>query len=176
MPRLTVVDPASDSGPGAELLNGPLKDKQINIFKHLAAHPSVLKAFLGFVGGVKGGALTEKEHEIVALTIAEHAGCDYCLAAHSMMAEGAGFEADQVLSIRRGAPSDDRHAALATFARAILATNGDVSDEQLAAFHGAGYDDSAVIEVIGQIALGTFTSLFNHVNQTDVDFPVAQPV
>ncbi|MFK7960770.1 MAG: carboxymuconolactone decarboxylase family protein [Phycisphaerales bacterium] len=170
---MSAVDPASDSGPGADLLNGPLKDKQINIFKHLAAHPSVLKAFLGFVGGTMAGALTEKEHEIVALTIAQHAECDYCLAAHSVMAAGAGFNDEQVLSIRRGNPSDDRHAALSAFTRAILSTNGNVSDDDLAAFRGAGYDDAAVIEVIGQIAAGTFTSLFNHVNRTEVDFPAA---
>ena len=32
MPRLTSIDPATDTGAGADLLNGPLKEKQINIF------------------------------------------------------------------------------------------------------------------------------------------------
>ena len=33
MPRLTNIDPSTDTGPGADLLNGPLKEKQINISK-----------------------------------------------------------------------------------------------------------------------------------------------
>ena len=46
MTRLDAVDPSTDTGPGADLLNGPLKEMQINIFKGLASHPDVLQAFL----------------------------------------------------------------------------------------------------------------------------------
>ena len=38
MPRLQTVDPNTDTGPGADILNGALKEKQINIFKGLAAN------------------------------------------------------------------------------------------------------------------------------------------
>lgn len=171
MPRLASIDPATGEGAGAEMLRGPLKDKQINIFRHLAVNPGVLKAFLGFSGGVKTGVLTAKEHEVVALTVAQRRDCDYCLAAHTALATGAGFSDDEVLSIRRGSPSDDRHAALATFTRRILETDGYVDDADLEAFRAAGYDDAAVIEVIGEITVNVFTTLFNHLNGTEVDFP-----
>lgn len=171
MARLDIIDPATDQGPGADMLNGPLKGKQINIFKHLAVNPGVLKAFLGFSGGIKTGVLSEKEHEVVALTVAQQRDCDYCLAAHSMMAKGAGFSEDDVLAIRRGSPSDGRHEALATFTRRILDTDGYVDDADLEAFRAAGFDDAAVIEVIAEMAVMQFTTLFNHVNGTAVDFP-----
>ena len=48
MPRLKTIDPATDTGAGADLLNGPLKDMQVNIFKGLATHPVLLEAFLGW--------------------------------------------------------------------------------------------------------------------------------
>lgn len=176
MARLSLVDPATDPGPGADLLNGPLKTSQINIFKHLAVNPGVLKAFLAFSGGVKTGVLTEKEHEVVGLTVAQQQHCEYCLAAHSAIAEGAGFTGHEVLAIRRGDPTDDRHQALIRFTQRMLDTDGSVDDADLTAFRAAGFDDAAVIEVVAQMAVMRFTTLFNHVNGTEVDFPAAPAV
>ena len=177
MPRLAIIDPATDSGPGADLLNGPLKEKQINIFKGLAAHPPVLQAFLGFVGGVKEGhALTAKEQEVVALVCGQERNCEYCLAAHTQIAKGAGIDADLALEIRRGTAPDDRLNAVGDLTRAIIESKGFVTDAQLDAFRGAGFDDKAVIEVVAHVAINTFTSFYNHVNDTEVDFPVAASV
>ena len=39
-----------------------------------------------------------------------------------------------------------------------------------------GFCRSVVIEVLAAIAVNTFTNLFNHVNETEVDFPVAAAV
>ena len=176
MPRLNIVDPTTDTGAGADILNGPLKEKQINIFKGIATNPGVLKAFLDFAGGVKAGSLTPTEHEIVALVTGQKRNCEYCLAAHTQIAKGAGIDEELSLKIRQGSAHDDRHQALIDFTAAILDTDGFVTDAQLSAFRGAGYDDAAAIEVLGAIAVNTFTNLFNHVNETEVDFPVAAAV
>jgi len=37
----------------------------------------------------------------------------------------------------------------------------------------AGYDDGAVAEVVANVALNLFTNDFNHVAETDIDFPQA---
>ena len=176
MPRLHQVDPTRDSGPGAEILNGPLKQKQINIFKGLATNAGVLKAFLGFAQGVKTGALTDADHEVVALVVSQLRRCDYCLAAHTQIAKGAGIPEDDALKIRQGTIDDPKHQAIIDFTTAILESDGFVSDEQLRSFRDAGFDDAAVIEVIGQITVMTFTNLFNHVHETEVDFPVPASV
>lgn len=176
MPRLAIIDPATDTGPGADFLNGPLKSKQINIFKGLAVNSGVLQAFIQFVGGVKGGALTEAEHEIVSLVASEKRRCQYCLAAHTQIAKGAGIDEETALGIRRGQIDDDKRQALIDFTTAILETDGFVSDQQLNDFRNAGYDDAAVIELIGALAVIGFTNLYNHVNETEIDFPVAATV
>ena len=176
MPRLKAVDPTTDSGPGADILNGPLKDKQINIFKGMAANPGVLEAFLGFAGGVKTGALSAQEHEIIALTTAQKRNCEYCLAAHTQIAQGAGFDEETVLTIRRGSTDNEKHQSLIDFVSAILDTNGFVSDQQLEEFKKAGYDDAAIVEGIGGITVNTFTNFFNHVHETEIDFPVVATV
>ena len=177
MPRLHTIDPNTESGPGADFLNGPLKGKQFNIFKALANNPGVLKAFLAFSQGVKtSGSLTPAEHEIVALTCAQKRNCEYCLAAHTQIAIGDGVDEELTVRIRRGESDDARQQALIDFANAILETEGLVGDEQLQAFRAAGFDDAAIVEVIGQIAVMTFTNFFTHLNETEVDFPVAATV
>lgn len=176
MPRLKQIDPKTDTGEGADILNGPLKDKQINIFKGIAVNPGVLKAFLEFSQKVKAGALTPAEHEVVALVCGQLRNCEYCSSAHTQIAQAAGLNEDQVLAIRRGESSDKKHQALIDFTRAVLETDGFVTDEQLEAFRKAGYDDAAVVEAIAAITVNTFTNLFNHVHETEIDFPVAATV
>ena len=170
MSRLSSVDPAADSGPGADLLNGPLKAKQINIFKGLAAHPPLLQAFLEFAGGVKGGALTPAEHEVVALVMSTKNECRYCAAAHTKVASTVGIDEQSALQIRQGQGGDVKQQALIDFVQAIVDTKGFVSDAQLQAFRDAGWTDQAAIETIGAITVNTFTNYFNHVNDTVVDF------
>jgi uncharacterized peroxidase-related enzyme len=176
MPRLNTVDPAHDHGPGAGLLNGPLKSKQINIFKGLATNAGVLEAFLGFKKGILTGAITPAEHEVVTLVASQRNGCEYCLAAHTQVARRLGIDEDQALRIRQGQGADPKQQALIDFTAAIIDTNGYVSDAQLDAFRQAGYGDEAVIEVIAELAVSYFTNFFNHVHETEIDFPVAQPV
>jgi AhpD family alkylhydroperoxidase len=176
MPRLASVNPATDTGRGAEILNGPLKEKQINIFKGIATNPGVLEAFLGFAGGVKAGSLTPAEHEVIALVCAEKRHCQYCLAAHTKVASGVGIDDDLSIRIRKGDVEDGKQQSLIDFTQAVLDTHGFVTDPQLADFRAAGYDDAAAIEVIGAIAVNTFTNYFNHLNDTAVDFPVPATV
>ena len=176
MSRLNVIDPSTDSSPGADLLNGPLQNMQINIFKGLATNAGVLKAFLAFSQGVKAGSLTAAEHEIISLVASQRRGCEYCLAAHTQLAKGAGIGEELALNIRQGGVENPRHQALIDFTGAVLDTGGDVSDEELAAFRGAGYDDAAIIEALAEIAVISFTNMFNHLNHTEVDFPVAAAV
>ena len=57
-----------------------------------------------------------------------------------------------------------------------MAKNGGVSDAELAAFRAAGFDDRAAIEVVAAITAMTFTALYNHVNETVVDFPAVPAV
>ena len=171
MPRLTYIDPATDTGAGADLLNGPLKEKQINIFKGLAAHPSVLEAFIAWAGGAKGGTLTPVESEVVQLLAAEKFHCGYCSAAHSNVAGSLGLSEDDCMNIRRRTSDDPKMQAFINFTAETLDTYGSVSDETLAAFMDAGYNTEAAIEVTAGISVLTFTSFYNHINETVVDFP-----
>jgi AhpD family alkylhydroperoxidase len=171
MPRLKNIDPATDTCAGAELLHGPLKEKQINIFKGLAAHPSILQGFMDWAGASKGGALTPAEGEVVQLLAAEKFHCAYCTAAHTKIAAGTGLSEDDCANIRRRTSDDTKIQALINFTAEVLDTFGSVSDETLSAFMDAGYTTEAAIEVTAGISVITFTSYYNHINETVVDFP-----
>lgn len=171
MPRLATINPETDSGPGADLLNGPLKEKQINIFKGLAAHPPVLEAFLGWAQGSKGGALTPVECEVVQLVTAEKNKCTYCASAHTRVATDSGISDDACLNIRRRHSDDPKLQALINFTAEAVDHAGYVSDETLGAFMDAGFTTQGAIEVVAGISVMTFTSFYNHVHDTELDFP-----
>jgi AhpD family alkylhydroperoxidase len=176
MPRLTNIDPTTGVGLGADMLNGPLKEKQINIFKGLAAHPSVLQAYMDWAQGSKGGALTETECEVVQLLTAEKNNCNYCVSAHTSIAERTGLSGEDCLDIRRRTSDDPKIQALINFTAEAIDDVGNVSDETLKAFMSAGYNTEAAIEVIAGISVMTFTSFYNHVNNTVLDLPEVAPV
>ena len=168
MPRLSIVEPKDAIGDAARVLAAA----PINIYKGLAAHPEVFAAFVAFSKALAHShALTAPERELVALRTAEVRHCEYCVAAHTKISSGAGLDAARALAARRGVASNPKEQELLDFTSAVLMKNGHVTDAELAAFRAAGYDDKAVIEVIGGITAMTFTNLYNHVHQTGLDFP-----
>jgi uncharacterized peroxidase-related enzyme len=172
MPRLNVVEPASAEGKTKELFDGPLKGKHFNIFKGIANSPAALNAYLQLSGALADGLLDAKEREIIALAIGELNQCNYCLAAHTAIGKMSGLKDEQMLAARRG-EGDAKHAALAKFAQTLAEKHGDVSDDDISAVKAAGYGDGHLAEIVANYALNIYTNYFNHLNQTDVDFPAA---
>lgn len=171
MPRLTAVDPAHATGRAKEVFEGPLKGKNLNIFKSMASSPVLLDVYLGIAGAMKNASLSVKEQEVVQLAIAQAQSCDYCLAAHTVIGKNSGLTEGQTVEARRGHMSDPRLNALARFAVAIHEKKGYVSDADVAAFKAAGFGEQQMGEVVGSYIQMMFTSTFNHVNETPVDFP-----
>lgn len=174
MSRLQVVDPAQATGRVKEIFEGPLKGKHLNIFKGLGNSPVGLDAYIGIAGALSKGDLTAADHEVIQLAISEENNCEYCVAAHTVIGKGAGLSEEQTIAARRGDDTGDaRKNAIAAFARALHSSKGFVSDDDLAAFKEAGFSDAHVVEVLTTYALAIFTNYFNHVNQTENDFPAA---
>lgn len=168
MPRLTHIEPKDATGEAARIL----ATAPINIYKGIAANPEVFTSFIAFMRSIAtSGAITKAEKELVMLFAAEQRHCGYCVAAHTRVAAGAGVDAARALDARAGKGSSEREQALLDFTKAVIDRNGNVSDAELAAFRAAGYDDRAAIEVVACITAMAFTALYNHINDTAVDFP-----
>ena len=174
MPRLNVVEPEQATGKTKELYDGIVANigKVLTIFKGMGNSPAALNAYLSLGGALQEGELTGAEQETIALTISQANDCRYCQAAHTAIAAGFGIDGDEAVRIRKGEATDSKIRALSEFVLAVQKTTGYATDAQLAAVRAAGYSDGAIAEAVAVIAQTTFTNFFNHVNETEIDFPV----
>ena len=173
MPRLNVVDPSTATGRVKEIFDGPLKGKHLNIFKGLANSPAVLDAYLAMSGALNKSTLSGKEREAIALAVGQANDCNYCLAAHTALGKMAGMSEAETIAARQGTSEDPRIAALTKFAMVIHEKRGFVSDDNVATFRAAGFNDGEIAEVVAVYALNLFSNYFNHLNETEIDFPAA---
>jgi AhpD family alkylhydroperoxidase len=106
------------------------------------------------------------------LAVSEAAGCDYCVAAHTLWGKAAGLSLEAMNQVRAGAATGDaKRDALVRFVRALVTTSGTIDYAELNAVRDAGYSEQQVIEVCLTMASITFTNLVNRVNDTTLDIP-----
>jgi len=111
----------------------------------------------------------------VKVAISELAGCDYCVAAHSMVGKLVGLSTDALHQIREGQSTGDaRRDALVTFVRYLALNPGTLPQAQVDALLEAGYSGEEVVHIALAITVITFTNVFNRINDTVVDFPKPQ--
>ena len=175
---MPIINPVQfDSAlPGQKKLLEGIKAKMgkvPNIYATIAHSPTTLEAMMGYNAGLKKGVLTPQEIEMIALAIAEKNCCDYCLAAHTVMAKMAGVSADDMITSRKGMGSNTKTDALLKLAVEINETKGRPSLSTIDAFRKAGYEDAALVEVVAWVAFNIFTNYINHVADTAIDFPKA---
>jgi uncharacterized peroxidase-related enzyme len=178
MSRITALDPVNATGKNAELFAAVKSQLGLvpNLMRTFGHSPAALDAYLNFGGKLAGGVLPASVREQLALTVAEANGCDYCLAAHSLLGKGAGLSPEAIRAARLAAAADPKVHALLQFASAVVASRGRVSDESLAAVRSAGATDAEIVEVVAHVALNILTNYTNNVAQTSVDFPKAAPL
>jgi len=178
MQRLNSVFPDQAEGRVKQLLNNV---RQVfgavpNTAAVMANSPAVLESFLAFSQAMAQARIGEKLHTQVKLTASEANACQYCLSAVTAIATSAGLSADEILAGRTSTSEDLRTNAALQFARAVMDNRGKVSDEQLLSIREAGFDDSAIVEIVASVVLGCFTNFLNKVADTELDFPRAEPV
>jgi len=172
-----IQTPAIETATGATAeIYGQLKKSVGNIpnaYAALGAHgPAALKAILSAEGVLAAGTLGKKDIETIKLTVSAAAGCDYCVAAHSLLGKLAGLDQPTLKNIRDGKPTNDpKRDALITLVRTLVNTSGNLTDAQFDAIKAAGYTDAQLVEISLAVALITFTNAFNRINETTIDFP-----
>jgi uncharacterized peroxidase-related enzyme len=136
--------------------------------------PSALKSILDADGVLAKGTLSKQDLETIKLIVSEEAGCDYCVAAHTVLGKMTGLKADVLKLIRAGEPTGDaKRDALVRFVRNLQRTSGTISQSEFSAIKAAGYTDEQLVEISLAIAVTIFTNVFNRINDTTVDFPAA---
>ena len=87
-----------------------------------------------------------------------------------------GLSHEELTAAQQGQSSGEKEAAALRFATKLVRERGWVSDEDVAALRHVGFEDSEVIEIIATTVLNIFTNYFNHVAETEIDFPRVKAV
>jgi uncharacterized peroxidase-related enzyme len=144
-----------------------------NTFATIGAHgPAALKAMLAADSVLATGSLSKQDQETIKLLVSAVAGCDYCVAAHSLLGKMSGLPQDALKAIRTGQPTGDaKRDALIRFVKLLASTSGTISEAEFTAIKAAGYTDQQLVEISLAIAVIVFTNVFNRINDTAIDFP-----
>ncbi len=161
---------------GRELLERAKKQLGMipNLYAAMANAPEALDTYLyGYERFRKESGFTPAEQEVVFLTISYENGCDYCMAAHSTIADTrSGVPRAVTEAIRAGTEiGDPRLRALSEFTRAMLNERGRPDQEDVHFFLQAGFTEKQILDVVLAIAVKTISNYTNHIFETPVDAP-----
>lgn len=147
-----------------------------NLYATIGYSADALKGMIGFEAAFSHTAFTDKEKEAINLVVSQVNSCDYCLAAHTMLATMKGYSKEDTFNFRRGNAADAKLDTAVKLAKAIAETKGAADAGVKENFFNAGYDEKALIDLIGLVTVRTFTNYVYAVTQVPVDFPVAEPL
>lgn len=173
MPRIKQIDPENAQGKAKQLLDGVQKSMGMtpNIMRTLANSPAALEAYLGLLKSLGGASIDATTRESIALVTSSINGCEYCTAAHTALGKMVGLSDEEAQQNLQGRSSDPVRSATLNFARAIVEKRGWVDDLDLDNARQAGLGDTQITEIVATVAATIFSNYFNHMAQTEVDFP-----
>ncbi|AYL95380.1 carboxymuconolactone decarboxylase family protein [Mucilaginibacter celer] len=144
-----------------------------NLYATMGYSPGTLKGYLQFEAAMVGGVFTVKEKEAINLVVSEINNCNYCLAAHTMIAKSKGYSHDETIGIRKGYSAENKLDAVVKLAKSITENRGEPDAQLLEAFFEAGYREDALVELIGLITAKIFTNYLYAITGVPLDFPKA---
>lgn len=141
-----------------------------NLLGTMAEAPSLLKAYMTLSQIYEESSLSATERQIVLLATSRENGCEYCVAAHTVIASMQKVPAGVVEAVRSGGPVADRKLeALRAFAAAVTTARGWPAESETKAFLSAGYERRQVLEVVLGVGLKTLSNYTNHIAGTGLD-------
>ncbi len=141
-----------------------------NLYGVFAESPAALKAYMTIGKIFDESSFSATERQLIILAVSRYNECDYCMAAHTVVAGMQKVPTEVIEAIREDRPiSDDRLEALRTFATAVVEKRGWVSDDDISAFLAAGFSRAQILEVILGVSFKTLSNYTNHVADTLLD-------
>ena len=142
-----------------------------NLFGALAEAPSTLEAYIALGSALEKSSLRPAEQQVVLIATSVENSCEYCVAAHSLVAKHMLKVDKAVVGALRDKTQipDGKLQALANFTRAVVENRGEVNGKPLEEFLAAGYSKQQVLEVILGVAMKTLSNYANHLMSTPLD-------
>lgn len=142
-----------------------------NLYAHLAEAPAALEAYFNLSALLDKTSLTAAERQVVLLAASAENGCEFCVAAHSMVARNMVKVPGPVVDALRAQAllPEPRLNALAVFTRKVVRERGWVGQADVAAFLDAGYTQQQALEVVLGVAMKTLSNYANHLTGTQTN-------
>lgn len=143
-----------------------------NMYARMVHSPGLLDTYLhGYAAFRNDSGFTPPEQEVVFLVISHENGCEYCVGAHSFLADmKSKLDPAVTDAIRDGLPiADTKLAALATFTRTLVRSRGLPRKADVQSFLAAGYSEQQILEIVLAISVKTLSNYANHLFHTPLD-------
>jgi len=177
MKRLEVLTP-ENAPEKSKAIFAELKSKYgmlPNIYAVAGHSPQGLEGNLAYQGKLAEGVFSNEEIQTIYLAASEANRCGYCLSAHTSALKMAGKSDEEIKELRRGQSDNEKLQILSQLTQAIVHTRGLPDEHLVDAFFDAGYPKAALVEMLGLVAVKTFTNYLNHLSGTPIDFPEVEP-
>lgn len=146
-----------------------------NLIGILSEAPPAAAAYLALSQHFEATSLSPVERQVVLLSVSFDNRCDYCMAAHTVVAEMSGVPEGVIEALRTGAEVPDRRlGALAAFTRSLVRRRAEVEPEEVDRFLAAGFTRAQVLEVVLGVAMKTLSNYSNHLARTPLDAAFAK--
>jgi uncharacterized peroxidase-related enzyme len=143
-----------------------------NLAAVFAESPATLGTLLTIMKNFDAAEMTlsRLERQVVLLAASVQNNCEYCTAAHGMLAHMAGLDRVEVEKLQTGrALGAPRLQALRQFVQIVVEERGWVPADAVSSFIAAGFSRAQVLEVVLGIALKTLTNYVNHMAKPPVN-------
>jgi len=148
-----------------------------NLYRAMARNPQILGALVAVKQRLAAGRLTETERCLVGLEVANHAECDYCVAALCTYGAVELGVPEAVLETTRAGrlPAEPRLATVVLAARAIIASRGNLGQHDIGRFQARGLSFDALLEIVAVIGEYTMATLSANLDRTRLDPEYRRP-
>lgn len=141
-----------------------------NLLGVMAESPELLEAYLKLGELFSLTSFSELERNIILLTVSYENHCQYCVAAHSLIAQTKNVPFEVVDKLRKGKSlEDEKLETLRSFVAAMIRNDGWPEKSLKQAFFDAGYTNKQLLEVILCISFKTISNYTNHAAETPLD-------
>jgi uncharacterized peroxidase-related enzyme len=146
-----------------------------NLYANLAEAPTALEAYTSLSAIFSKTSFSATERQVVLLAVSVENACQFCVAAHSLIAKAMDkVDPAVVAALREHRPlADARLEALATFTRLVVRDRGWVAGDATKRFLAAGYTHQQAIEVVLGVTMKTLSNYANHLMETKVNAELA---
>lgn len=140
-----------------------------SMYGMMANAPTLLEGYQSLSDIFGRSSLSAQEQQVVLLAVSVANQCEFCVAAHTTLAQGAKVDGTVIQALREGGNIDDpRLESLARFAQAIVKKQGWATKEA-DAFLASGFEQQQIMEVVLAAGLKTLSNYTNHLTNPPID-------